>query len=49
QIIFPELDADKIQRAQGMDVTLCMTAKTIDEARALLKHLGMPFAKSGSN
>lgn len=49
QIIFPEVDADKVQRVQGMDITMCISSKNTDEARALLKHFGMPFAKSGSN
>ncbi|MBI4228038.1 MAG: 50S ribosomal protein L5 [Candidatus Omnitrophica bacterium] len=46
QVIFPEVDADKMQRVQGMDVTICTTARTTDEARALLAALGMPFAKA---
>ena len=45
QAIFPEVDPDKVQRVQGMDVTLCTTAASVEEARALLTHLGMPFAK----
>ena len=48
QVIFPEINPDKIQRVQGMDVTICTTAKTTEEARALLKHLGMPFARPAS-
>lgn len=43
QIIFPEIDYDKIDKIRGMNVTVVTTAKTDDEARALLKHLGMPF------
>ena len=49
QVIFPEVDPDKIQRVQGMDVTICTTARTKEQAQALLKHLGMPFARTGSS
>ncbi len=43
QIIFPEIDYDKVDKIRGMDITFVTTAKTDDEARALLKMLGMPF------
>ena len=43
QIIFPEIDIDKISRIQGMDITFVTTAKTDKEAFELLKELGMPF------
>lgn len=43
QIIFPEVDYDKVERMTGMNVTVCTTAKNDAEARALLAHLGMPF------
>ncbi|NNL64989.1 MAG: 50S ribosomal protein L5 [Myxococcales bacterium] len=43
QIIFPEVDYDKVERITGMNVTVCTTARTDNEARSLLKHLGMPF------
>ena len=43
QLIFPEIEYDKVTRPQGMDVIICTTAKTRDEAYALLKALGMPF------
>jgi len=43
QIIFPEIDIDKVSRINGMDITFVTTAKTDAEARALLGHLGMPF------
>lgn len=43
QIIFPEIDLDKITKIQGMDITFVTTAKTDAEAYALLKELGMPF------
>lgn len=44
QVIFPEIDADKIKRNQGMDITIVTTANTDAEALDLLKKLGMPFA-----
>ena len=43
QIIFPEVDYDKVERVTGMNITVVTTAKTDAEGRALLKHLGMPF------
>ena len=43
QIIFPEVDYDKVERITGMNVTMCTTARTDAEAKALLGHLGMPF------
>jgi large subunit ribosomal protein L5 len=43
QLIFPEIDYDKIDKVRGMTVTFATTAKTDDEARQLLKELGMPF------
>jgi len=43
QIIFPEIDYDKIEKIKGMNVSIITTAKTDEEGRALLKHLGMPF------
>ena len=42
-IVFPEIDFDKIDQSWGMDVIICTTAPTDDEARALLKHFNMPF------
>ncbi|MGE5354610.1 MAG: 50S ribosomal protein L5 [Deltaproteobacteria bacterium] len=42
-IIFPEIEMDKISRIQGMDITFVTTAKTDNEAFALLKYFGMPF------
>ncbi|MCX7919461.1 MAG: 50S ribosomal protein L5 [bacterium] len=44
QLIFPEIDLDKVTRTQGMDITIVTTAKTDQEARELLRRLGMPFA-----
>jgi large subunit ribosomal protein L5 len=46
QIIFPEIDYDKIDRLRGMDIAITTTAKTDDEGRALLKFMGMPFRES---
>ena len=44
QIIFPEIDYDSIQQVRGLDVAITTTAATDDDARALLRALGMPFA-----
>jgi large subunit ribosomal protein L5 len=44
QIIFPEIQADKVDKARGMTVSITTSAKTDQEARVLLKLLGMPFA-----
>ena len=46
QIIFPEIDYDKVDRTRGMDITFVTTAKTDDEGRALLSAFGFPFAPS---
>src|SRR6188508_3254451 len=43
QIIFPEIDIDKVNKITGMDITFVTTAKTNEEAYELLKELGMPF------
>lgn len=43
QLVFPEIDYDKIDRLRGMEITIVTTAKTDEEARALLRGLGMPF------
>ncbi|HEY0976403.1 MAG TPA: 50S ribosomal protein L5 [Flavobacteriales bacterium] len=45
QIIFPEIDIDKTTRIQGMDITFVTTAKTDEEAKALLTAFGFPFTK----
>jgi large subunit ribosomal protein L5 len=47
QLIFPEIDYGKVDKARGMNVTIVTTAKTDDEAYELLRVLGMPFAKKG--
>jgi len=43
QVVFPEIDADKIQHAQGMDITIVTTASNDEQARELLRHFGIPF------
>jgi len=45
QLIFPEIEYDKIDKLRGMEVTIVTTAKNDDQARVLLKLLGMPFSK----
>ncbi|HZK20949.1 MAG TPA: 50S ribosomal protein L5 [Oscillospiraceae bacterium] len=45
QLIFPEIDYDKIDKVRGMDISLVTTAKTDEEARELLTLLGAPFAR----
>jgi large subunit ribosomal protein L5 len=45
QLIFPEIEYDKIDRLRGMEVTIVTSAKTDDQARVLLQLLGMPFKK----
>jgi len=46
QLIFPEIDYDKVDKVRGMDIIFVTTAKTDEEARELLKQLGMPFVQS---
>jgi len=45
QVVFPELDLDKVKRVQGMDIVMVTNAKTDEEAKALLQLMGMPFVK----
>ena len=45
QIIFPEIDIDKVSRTFGMDISFVTSAKTDEEGRALLENLGLPFRK----
>ena len=45
QIIFPEIQYDKVNKLRGMDIVIVTSAKNNEEARALLQELGMPFAK----
>ena len=42
-MIFPEIDYSRVDKQKGMNVTIVTTAATDDEARSLLKHMGMPF------
>lgn len=46
-IIFQEIDYDKINKIKGLNISIVTTAKTDEEARSLLAHVGMPFRKSG--
>ena len=45
QLIFHEINYDKVLKIRGMDIVIVTTAKTDEEGRALLSYLGMPFAK----
>lgn len=45
QVIFPEIEYDKVEKIRGMDIVIVTTAKTDEEAKSLLAHLGMPFAR----
>jgi len=47
QLIFPEINYDKVNRVRGMDIIIVTSAQTNQEGRALLANLGMPFAKKG--
>jgi large subunit ribosomal protein L5 len=47
QLVFPEIDYDKIDTVRGMDITIVTTARTNDEGRALLAALGFPFRRDG--
>ena len=45
QYIFPEIDYDKVEMVHGLDITMCTSAKTDNECRSLLRHMGIPFRK----
>ena len=45
QLVFPEIDYDRVDAVRGMDIVICTTAKTDAEAKALLKGFDMPFAE----
>jgi large subunit ribosomal protein L5 len=47
QLIFPEIDFNKVDRTRGMNICIVTTAKTDEEGRALLRQFGMPFTKGG--
>jgi large subunit ribosomal protein L5 len=46
QVVFPEIEQDKVDRTRGMDITLVTTAKTDEEGRELLRALGFPFREN---
>jgi large subunit ribosomal protein L5 len=48
QLVFPEIDFDKVISTRGMDITICTTATNDDYARALLEAFGFPFRKQGA-
>jgi len=48
QLVFPEVDFDKVTSTRGMDITICTTAQTDDQARALLEAFGFPFRRQGA-
>ncbi len=45
QLIFPEINYDKVDHIKGMNITICTSAKTDEEGKCLLKHLGLPLRK----
>ncbi|MBD5161077.1 MAG: 50S ribosomal protein L5, partial [Oscillibacter sp.] len=45
QLIFPEIEYDKIDKIRGMDIIICTTAETDEEAKALLELVGAPFER----
>ena len=47
QLIFPEIDYDRIDTTRGMDISIVTTARTDDEGRALLRAFGFPFNREG--
>ena len=47
QLIFPEIDYAKVEKMKGMNITIVTTAGSDDQARSLLKHMGMPFRQPG--
>jgi len=48
QIVFPEVNLDKLDKIRGMDITFVTTANSNEEGKALLTHLGMPFRKKAA-
>jgi len=46
QLIFPEIKYDKVEAIRGMDISIETSARTDEEGRALLEHLGFPFQRS---
>ena len=49
QLIFPEIDYSKVEKMKGMNITIVTSAASDDHARALLKHMGMPFRTAASS
>ena len=47
QLVFPEIDYDKIDKLRGLEISIVTTARNDDESRQLLQMLGMPFRKEG--
>jgi large subunit ribosomal protein L5 len=47
QVMFPEIEYDKIDQIRGLQITICTSARTDEEGKRLLEMLGMPFAKTG--
>ena len=47
QLVFPEIDYDKVDRTRGMNIAITTTAKTDEEGRELLRALGLPFRETG--
>src|SRR6185312_5234157 len=47
QLIFPEIDYSKVEKMKGMNITIVTSAGSDDQARTLLKHMGMPFRQAG--
>lgn len=45
QFIFPEIDYDKVEMVHGLDITMCTSARTDEECKTLLRHIGIPFRK----
>jgi large subunit ribosomal protein L5 len=48
QLVFPEIEYDKIDKLRGLEISIVTTARTDDEARQLLRMFGMPFTKEGA-
>jgi large subunit ribosomal protein L5 len=46
QLVFPEIDYAKVDKIRGMNITVVTSAKTDNEARSLMKHLGLPFRQN---
>ena len=49
QILFPEIEYDKVDKVRGLEICIVTTAKTDEDGKRLLEHLGMPFMKEGED